>query len=102
RRHTRFSRDWSSDVCSSDLAVRRSYRDLFLLGRLFGSGIRERGGGALAIVGVTADEHRAALVVDDHLVEINALGTADLARIREEIGRASCRERESNAGAGGV
>src|SRR5207302_3924419 len=22
RRHTRFSRDWSSDVCSSDLAVR--------------------------------------------------------------------------------
>src|SRR5690606_40300435 len=24
RRHTRFSRDWSSDVCSSDLAVRRS------------------------------------------------------------------------------
>src|SRR5690606_39792837 len=23
RRHTRFSRDWSSDVCSSDLAARR-------------------------------------------------------------------------------
>src|SRR5690606_39603267 len=23
RRHTRFSRDWSSDVCSSDLARRR-------------------------------------------------------------------------------
>src|SRR5436309_11454769 len=23
RRHTRFSRDWSSDVCSSDLATRR-------------------------------------------------------------------------------
>src|SRR5690606_40082848 len=22
RRHTRFSRDWSSDVCSSDLAIR--------------------------------------------------------------------------------
>src|SRR5690606_41032095 len=28
RRHTRFSRDWSSDVCSSDLAV-------FLLGILW-------------------------------------------------------------------
>src|SRR6266511_4581105 len=26
RRHTRFSRDWSSDVCSSDL--RRSVRDV--------------------------------------------------------------------------
>src|SRR5207302_7575688 len=24
RRHTRFSRDWSSDVCSSDLAIRAS------------------------------------------------------------------------------
>src|SRR5690606_40085594 len=24
RRHTRFSRDWSSDVCSSDLGVRAS------------------------------------------------------------------------------
>src|SRR5690606_40436886 len=27
RRHTRFSRDWSSDVCSSDLG-RPSFRDL--------------------------------------------------------------------------
>src|SRR5690606_39730418 len=26
RRHTRFSRDWSSDVCSSDLAVRERVR----------------------------------------------------------------------------
>src|SRR5690606_18275888 len=27
RRHTRFSRDWSSDVCSSDLA--EGYKDLY-------------------------------------------------------------------------
>src|SRR5690606_40182715 len=26
RRHTRFSRDWSSDVCSSDLNESKSYR----------------------------------------------------------------------------
>src|SRR5690606_40303213 len=26
RRHTRFSRDWSSDVCSSDLRFGRQYR----------------------------------------------------------------------------
>src|SRR5690606_41008236 len=25
RRHTRFSRDWSSDVCSSDLSIRRAW-----------------------------------------------------------------------------
>src|SRR5690606_40746829 len=28
RRHTRFSRDWSSDVCSSDLPPRFSFREL--------------------------------------------------------------------------
>src|SRR5690606_40819205 len=28
RRHTRFSRDWSSDVCSSDLANRHTLRSL--------------------------------------------------------------------------
>src|SRR5690606_40604380 len=27
RRHTRFSRDWSSDVCSSDLGVTHGVRD---------------------------------------------------------------------------
>src|SRR5690606_39535397 len=31
RRHTRFSRDWSSDVCSSDLLL-RSLRELRTLG----------------------------------------------------------------------
>src|SRR5690606_42034445 len=43
RRHTRFSRDWSSDVCSSDLLVvlRRRLRSLVLgvglgVGRLLG------------------------------------------------------------------
>src|SRR5690606_33825265 len=39
RRHTRFSRDWSSDVCSSDLgAAGRGARG--------GRGVRRRGGGA--------------------------------------------------------
>src|SRR5690606_39400754 len=28
RRHTRFSRDWSSDVCSSDLTVKEACRRL--------------------------------------------------------------------------
>src|SRR5690606_41196039 len=46
RRHTRFSRDWSSDVCSSDLGVnvvafcinkvdRVHFRDGILLSRIF-------------------------------------------------------------------
>src|SRR5690606_40795117 len=52
RRHTRFSRDWSSDVCSSDLLYplwykhvfaidwfNLDYRDLYDICR-FGSGVR--------------------------------------------------------------
>src|SRR5690606_37576024 len=31
RRHTRFSRDWSSDVCSSDLFERQGHGDLALV-----------------------------------------------------------------------
>src|SRR5690606_39457405 len=32
RRHTRFSRDWSSDVCSSDLVARFANEDVSPLG----------------------------------------------------------------------
>src|SRR5690606_40033681 len=31
RRHTRFSRDWSSDVCSSDLVVGKGIHRVFLV-----------------------------------------------------------------------
>src|SRR5690606_39762445 len=34
RRHTRFSRDWSSDVCSSDLLRLRVFSRLQVLGRM--------------------------------------------------------------------
>src|SRR5690606_39403188 len=34
RRHTRFSRDWSSDVCSSDL-LNTSMRDLYFKGKTY-------------------------------------------------------------------
>src|SRR5690606_39582101 len=38
RRHTRSSRDWSSDVCSSDLLIFQSlFLDLFGLGMVVGS-----------------------------------------------------------------
>src|SRR5690606_31834200 len=46
RRHTRFSRDWSSDVCSSDLALEPRARPLRLhragLGRVQGRDLRLR------------------------------------------------------------
>src|SRR5690606_40582730 len=55
RRHTRFSRDWSSDVCSSDLGVETTWRPLskpdfhqrgspdFLRGSLVGYSIAGKG-----------------------------------------------------------
>src|SRR3989440_6954262 len=80
RRHTRSDRDWSSDVCSSDLAMGG--------GSPYFSGARPRIGGDVAnLVGLA-----------------RATGQLGDARVREdigevlamrliEIGRASCRER---------
>src|SRR5690606_2911380 len=47
RRHTRFSRDWSSDVCSSDLGARQAHR----------ADVRR---GALVALSPRADRRRAA------------------------------------------
>src|SRR5690606_39521672 len=67
RRHTRFSRDWSSDVCSSDLAAQLADGALELLGvhRLAGDAVellaeeRDDLGGALGgAAGVEADDAR--------------------------------------------
>src|SRR5947209_12011834 len=81
RRHTRYWRDWSSDVCSSDLhvgpAVAQGPGNFEGLGRRLLDG--------LALEGAESVEGRASL----HL-------HAELADGSEEIGRASCRERECN------
>src|SRR5690606_40865379 len=64
RRHTRFSRDWSSDVCSSDLHA---------------SVVQERGSRGQRDWRIFGDPTEAALLV--------------AARKAGKIGRASCRER---------
>src|SRR5690606_40839947 len=94
RRHTRFSRDWSSDVCSSDLG------DVVAqvgLGR--GSNLKELKKGD-AILVVAADLHEEAPVWwlrvkqaaerGATLVVLNARATR-----LDKIGRASCRERDN-------
>src|SRR5690606_40491306 len=51
RRHTRFSRDWSSDVCSSDLIVldQSRFGDLAVkVGQLIGALAREHATGGIA------------------------------------------------------
>src|SRR5690606_39381294 len=83
RRHTRFSRDWSSDVCSSDL--------LELRHDLVQRGVADHDQGRVARL-------HPALVEGEQVVAVErrdrGLGAA------AEIGRASCRERVEVEGSG--
>src|SRR5690606_39624761 len=81
RRHTRFSRDWSSDVCSSDLVVIRKFRSCSG-GHHLATGNRPPSQGAVAGAHFQHRRQRRAQT---------AGGRVHAARA--EIGRASCRER---------
>src|SRR5690625_6610283 len=76
RRHTRWPRDWSSDVCSSDLGPARAVLD-------GASGVHDED-----VVGHLGDHTQVVGDHDDRRPEI-AL---------QEIGRASCRERVERGG----
>src|SRR5690606_40410363 len=94
RRHTRFSRDWSSDVCSSDLG---------------GPGVVE--GVEVAVPGAQPGAEVFGRHLAVALADVAAVLVADVPqgerRVRAvplgeqggeaEIGRASCREREEMA-----
>src|SRR5690606_40789176 len=88
RRHTRFARDWSSDVCSSDL-VAPATADL--LARL-------AHGHADDLVTTLCLATTAPLTVCpamNHRMWLHPATQANIGLLRErgEIGRASCRER---------
>src|SRR5690606_39594148 len=95
RRHTRFSRDWSSDVCSSDL-----------------------GGWTTFVIGISMfsvmwawskarsikKRYEKLIDIGPHLETITALSAdttiskyaTNLVYLTSEIGRASCREKKKN------
>src|SRR5690606_40161838 len=81
RRHTRFSRDWSSDVCSSDLLLVTELEHV-------------RGGQAGGDLGGAArvEQRGQARAGADRHVEA-ALGADLQVFLQLQIGRASCRER---------
>src|SRR5690606_39359038 len=101
RRHTRFSRDWSSDVCSSDLAVvRDDDQDVDVAA--------DQGLDVAHLPGVVAVRrlyyHRGTQFPGllDKRVAV-ALPPFLLERVEGEIGSASCRERvESSVVVGGL
>src|SRR5256884_994797 len=81
RRHTRCSRDWSSDVCSSDLDTGEMYELVAV-----GGGIS----GLAAAIFFQKYQGGRALVIDNHAM---FGGEAKRNEFLVEIGRASCRER---------
>src|SRR5690606_40145390 len=97
-RHTRFSRDWSSDVCSSDLLLlsggpklESALRECLEWGDQF---VAEQ-----VDVPTLCPQHFAATGegpsdLDHAYHEFVALRSAS---VEEEIGRASCRAREDSA-----
>src|SRR5699024_12127404 len=80
RRHTRSKRDWSSDVCSSDLLWEYSY---------FINEVRENQRQGLAIE-TAVQEAQKSCIEKDILKEFLEQNSAE---VSDEIGRASCRER---------
>src|SRR5690606_40589860 len=93
-RHTRFSRDWSSDVCSSDLFFSSS----------LGSGARASEGRIQSWYSpVSSEKYAIHLLSGDHdgsrsatpSVRVRARVTPSFAGAVQisQIGRASCRER---------
>src|SRR5205814_6342129 len=101
-RHTRCLSDWSSDVCSSDLArflrvhrnalvARNAVRALERRAAPAGAGERDEEGGEGWAVRMAP--------VDEWL----AVSRRQVAAVREalEIGRASCRERGERSGGAG-
>src|SRR5690606_39365096 len=101
RRHTRFSRDWSSDVCSSDLTrTTAALPDLHR--RLFSAGIRT----AYMVDYPIADSPAAVEILRGFLEAGEcSIGTQLHPWVNppfdEEIGRASCRESGRRAGVAG-
>src|SRR5207245_7773508 len=96
RRHTRCYRDWSSDVCSSDLVA---------LALTIGPAVKSKGdarAGSIVVVDARGAYARDSLAAVAALLSSRRLRGVSLdelvASAASEIGRASCRERVQLAG----
>src|SRR5206468_5595037 len=92
RRHTRSDRDWSSDVCSSDLSTKRFCHSTERLSRS-----SERHCHSTKRVRQTTNR-----ICDEgnpiKLMFLSGSCSGTRRRTRKQIGRASCREREEREG----
>src|SRR5699024_11485334 len=85
RRHTRSKRDWSSDVCSSDLDIRKynkvESQTIHVISLLTSSGISH-------VFTNVVENFTSFVALGPVLVAMLGVGVAE----KTEIGRASCRE----------
>src|SRR5690606_39561481 len=101
-RHTRFSRDWSSDVCSSDLvrvATQRAYE--YQSGNPKGSQVDLPDDVAPLVEEAHTGLIETVVETDDAMMEAYFEGKEPTRDQIVEIGRASCRERVEITGIGG-
>src|SRR5690606_40992056 len=101
-RHTRFSRDWSSDVCSSDLPMALTAEEQ----RALSVGTDSEGGFAVPfqldpIIILTNDGSISPLRQIARVEQITTKTWQGVTSSGIKIGRASCRERGQMAGEGG-
>src|SRR5690606_39459920 len=94
RRHTRFSRDWSSDVCSSDLSARRSSTPP--AADHGGPPLHRRPSLRWRSIELNVRLRRTAAAVGLLVAALAPAACSDL-----QIGRASCRERVESSVCGG-
>src|SRR5690606_40881443 len=98
---TRFSRDWSSDVCSSDLATKEQVKRLEEVGEMLGTEVTghacEGMKGLIKEAQGLLDENEPGAALDVALISAaQRVEHYDIAGY--EIGRASCRERRTVEG----
>src|SRR5207247_7790337 len=97
RRHTRSTRDWSSDVCSSDLlSTQPCYPHLYELSK---NGVNRPRRGALRVRPVDREAAQRRRRAEVQTVQTDRRGP--LLHGGTQIGRASCRERERRSGGAG-
>src|SRR5690606_40374309 len=90
RRHTRFSRDWSSDVCSSDLSpafiMHTENGSTLMIPSVFMSWTGEALDKKIPLLRSNAAMDKAARKV------LTLMGEEEIAPLNSKIGRAPCRE----------
>src|SRR5690606_39730310 len=93
RRHTRFSRDWSSDVCSSDLVDKRYIEFIRDVAQITMDAANPRdpftGNKVIGEKGMTLGLNEKGEVIVTGII----VGRNQGIEVGRKIGRASCRER---------